>query len=139
LVADAVRLRREHPTWGAGLIRVLLRRLYPGRDLPAARTLQRWLRRAHLAPARAGRPRGRPPRRARQPHAVWQADAREQMTLRTGRRACWLHLVDECTGAALQTAVFPPGAVVRHPPAGGARPAAAGLRPLGPAGAGAGG
>src|SRR5438552_6837108 len=39
LVQAALALRREHPTWGAGLIRVLLRRGHAGRPLPTARTL----------------------------------------------------------------------------------------------------
>jgi Homeodomain-like domain-containing protein len=139
LVDDALRLRREHPTWGAGLIRVMLRRLHPGRDLPAARSVQRWLRQAGLAPARSGRPRGAPPLRAGRPHAVWQVDAREQIPLSGGDKVCWLRIVDECSGAALQTAVFPPGAPVGRSPAGGTGAAAAGLRPLGPAAAAAGG
>src|SRR5258705_11109615 len=41
LVQAVLDLRREHPTWGAGLIRVILRRLGHGEPLPATRTLQR--------------------------------------------------------------------------------------------------
>src|SRR5436305_1617814 len=52
--APAVLLRREHPAWGAGLIRVMLRRrgIEP---LPDARTLQRWFAEAGLGPAPQGR------------------------------------------------------------------------------------
>src|SRR4051812_36982659 len=50
----AVGLRREHPTWGAGLIRLLVR-LPPGRERPSERTVQRWLRQAGLGPAPTGR------------------------------------------------------------------------------------
>jgi hypothetical protein len=51
----ALALRREHPRWGAGLIRVMLRRRFLDEALPADRTLQRWFARAGLAPAAAGR------------------------------------------------------------------------------------
>ena len=49
--APAVLLRREHPAWGTGLIRVMLRRqgIEP---LPDARTLRRWFAKAGLGPAR---------------------------------------------------------------------------------------
>src|SRR5690242_15555908 len=110
----ALRLRRQHPGWGAPLIRVLLRHDFPRAELPSARTLQRWLRAAGLAPARAGR-RPRPdPGRARRPHAVWQMDAADRVRLGSGERVCWLRLVDEHTGAVLRTAVFPPRALVRR-------------------------
>src|SRR5260370_31010364 len=51
LLEDALQLRRAHSTWGAGLVRVLLRRHSPADPIPAARTLQRWFRRAELLPA----------------------------------------------------------------------------------------
>jgi hypothetical protein len=41
----AVTLRRQHPTWGAGLIRVILRRDGASSSPPTERTLQRWFRR----------------------------------------------------------------------------------------------
>jgi transposase len=131
----AVALRRDHPTWGAGLIRLHLR---PpgGRRPPAARTLQRWFRRAGLGPA----PRGRRPAaaapgaRAGRPHDVWQVDAKEQVRLRTGQRVSWLRVVDECSGAVLWTAVFPPRVLAQGPAGGRPGRTAAGVRPLGPAG-----
>jgi hypothetical protein len=39
--AAALALRREHPTWGAELIRVALGVRHPGRRRPTARTLRR--------------------------------------------------------------------------------------------------
>src|SRR4051794_7969352 len=75
VVQAAVNLRREHPTWGAGLIRVMLRRQLLPDPLPAERTLQRWLLRAGLAPAPAGRRTAAESRRAERPHQVWQMDA----------------------------------------------------------------
>ena len=109
VVQAALSLRREHPTWGAGLIRVMLRHQRPDDPPPAERTLQRWLLRADLAPAPAGRRPAADPRRAERPHEVWQMDAAEQVPLATRQLVCWLRVVDECSGAVLWTAVFPPG------------------------------
>ena len=49
-----LRLRREHPSWGAGLIRVQVLRAMPGRIVPSERTLPRWFVGAGLSPAPAG-------------------------------------------------------------------------------------
>src|SRR5262245_34866284 len=38
----ALDFRRDHPTWGAGLIRVVLRRRFPRSTPPSVRSLQRW-------------------------------------------------------------------------------------------------
>jgi Homeodomain-like domain len=110
LVRQVCQLRRAHPTWGAELIRVVLREGAPAAPLPSARTLRRHLRQAGLQPAPAGRPaRADRPRlpRADQPHLGWQTDAAEGLRLRSGQRVCWLRVVDECSGAFLQTVVFP--------------------------------
>jgi hypothetical protein len=131
--AAAVLLRREHPGWGAGLIRVMLAR--QGADpLPAVRTLQRWFAAAGLGPAPAGRrPDAERKRRADRPHDVWQVDAAEDMALAGGGRASWVRVADEFTGAVLGTAVFPPRAVERRPPGPDPGAPAAAVRPLGPA------
>jgi len=108
---QALGLRRDHPTWGAGLIRLQLRRRGCRGPLPTERTLQRWFHQAGLGPA----PKGRRPAtvagggRAKRPHDVWQIDAKEQIRLRDGQRVSWLRVVDECSGAVLWTKVFPPG------------------------------
>ena len=81
MVQTAVRLRREHPTWGAGLIRVQLLLEAPGRPVPSERTLQRWFVRADLSPAPAGRPPGTNLARATAPHEIWQMDAKEHIRL----------------------------------------------------------
>ncbi|SIO33840.1 Homeodomain-like domain-containing protein [Singulisphaera sp. GP187] len=132
LVQAVLELRREHPTWGAGLIRVMLRRNGLDGPLPATRTLQRWLLRADLAPAPPGRRPSSDTLRAARPHEVWQMDAAELVPLQTGQRVCWLRIVDECSGAVLWTEVFPPGplepGLARVDP--GSTPP--GLRPLGP-------
>jgi Homeodomain-like domain-containing protein len=103
--------RLQHPDWGAELIRVQLCRDHPDLAVPCGRTFQRWLARAGLGPIPTGRkaPPGR--RRAESPHAVWQTDAAEHMALASGEEASWLRVVDECSGAFLQTRVSPPGAV----------------------------
>jgi transposase len=130
--APAVLLRRQHPRWGAGLIRVYLARQGVA-PLPATRTIQRWFRRAGLAPAPAGRRPDADGRRAAAPHEIWQVDAAEEIRLEGAASACWLRVVDEFSGAVLHTAVFPPGALECGPRLGHAGAVAGGLPPLGPA------
>jgi transposase len=139
LVEAALAMRRGHAGWGAGLIRVLLAEQFPRRPVASERTLQRHLARAGLNPAPAGRRPGAPQDRATEPHQVWQVDAAERLTLADGTQASWVRIVDEYTGAFLQTAVFPPGDLEQRPPPGDASGAAPGLRGLGPARAAAGG
>jgi hypothetical protein len=139
LVQAAVGLRREHPTWGAGLIQVMLHRRLPNQPLPAVRTLQRWFQRAELSPAPVGRRSAADSRRAQRPHEVWQMDAAELVKLRTGQLVSWLRIVDECSGAVLLTAVFPPGPLDSGSAHGDSGATATGLRPVGPARAVAGG
>jgi transposase len=114
LFAFACDLRRQHPTWGAPLIRVHLfrethRRQLSSNLVPSARTLQRWFADdPHLAtPAPSGR---KPLARITptEPHDIWQMDAVEQLRLGNGQGVSWLRLVDQFSGAILSTAVFPP-------------------------------
>jgi transposase len=100
--------RREHPTWGAPLIRVALAEERPEVAWPQARTMRKWIARAGLGPAPRGRRPGRSPTRATRPHQTWQMDACEQIELKGGEKASWLRIVDEATGAVLGTVVFPP-------------------------------
>jgi hypothetical protein len=93
----------------------------PSDRLPCARTIRRHLRAAGLEPPRPGRPpaaaRPRVPR-AEQPHQGWQIDAAEGLRLKSQQRVCWLRVVDECSGAFLDTLVFPCARwehVERHP------------------------
>ena len=131
LVETAMSLRQEHPTWGAGLIRVQLLLEAPGRPVPSERTLQRWFVRAGLSPA----PAGRPPRtrldRATAPHETWQMDAKEHIRIKTREEVSWLRLIDECSGAVLWTAVFPPRGLAEGLPRGRAGTAPPGLDSLG--------
>lgn len=104
---QAAKMRQQHPTWGGGLIRVLLRE--QGNDAcPSERTLQRWFRQSSTPPAPPGRRPASDEQRARHPHDVWQMDAVDQLSLAGGQHASWLRVVDECSGAVLQTTIFPP-------------------------------
>ncbi len=107
LLRIACDLKREHPVWGAGLIRLQLRKHAHDRDLHSVRSHQ-------LAFVRAGvnRPRRRRAAavvvpQAVQPHEIWQVDAVENVPLATGQRICWLTVTDEASGAILATEVSP--------------------------------
>ena len=101
-------LAEHHPSWGAPYLRTVLRQQHAQLHWPSVRTLQRWLEKRRPRPVPTVR-RHSEYVRAEQAHAVWQMDATDQLPLRTGRQISWLRIVDECTGAFLQTRVFPPG------------------------------
>ena len=126
----ALQLRREHPAWGAGMVRVWLRR--SGVDsLPSARQIQRWFAAEGLNPPPRGR---RPPSARRQaltPHQTWQVDASERIALADGSEASWLRITDEFTGAVLLTAVFPPRLLELGCRGGNPEIAPAGVHPVG--------
>jgi hypothetical protein len=103
----ALTLKREHPRWGAGFIRLHLADRFPGTEFPASRTLQQWFQAAGLQPARAQQPPVARDR-ARAAHEVWQMDAKERMHLGDGSGASTLAVTDEASGALLATVVFPP-------------------------------
>jgi transposase len=128
----ALTLKQAHPRWGAGLIRLQLAEQFPGEPLPGVRTLQEWFQQAGLSVRRA-----QPPptnrQRARQPHEVWQIDAKEKMRLADGSGTCVLTVTDEATGALLGATPFPPLLLEPGPRAAGATGAAVGLRDLGTA------
>ena len=118
LLQIACDLKREHPAWGAGLIRLQLRKHVHEGGLPSIRSLQ-------LTFVRAGVNRPRHRRRtavvvpqAVQPHEIWQVDAVENVPLATGQRICWLTVTDEASGAILATEVSPPPPVGTRPRAG---------------------
>lgn len=102
----AVALRREHPTWGSGYIRVRLGMKDSDQPLPAERTLRAWFRKAGLSAAPAGRRPVLNLDRATRPHQVWQMDASECLRLKSGHHVCWLRVIDEFSGAILWTRVF---------------------------------
>lgn len=102
-------LKRLHPGWGAGLIRLALVNRYGEAKMPSLRSMQRWFRWAHLT---------KPRQQQNQPvigqsKAVrnsWQVDAKENLRLKDGRQACYLTITDEHSGAGLAALVFPPQA-----------------------------
>jgi hypothetical protein len=131
LVQEGLEIRADHPSWGAGLVRVFLRRRHPHEALPSERTLQRWFQRTRSPTAPPGRRPAAEAERARFPHEVWQVDAADQVRLQTGQGVCWLRFVDECSGAFLQTVVFPPGLLGARPGCPGTASVAAGFYRLG--------
>lgn len=103
----AIALKKAHPGWGAGLIRLELREAFEEVDLPVERTLQRWFRRGGVqkpAPERSPRPFGGRGKRA---HELWAMDAKEQIELADGSFASWLTVTDEGSGAILGAVLFP--------------------------------
>ena len=134
VVERALALKREHPRWGGGLIRLQLAQAFPDQPLPAPRTVQAWWARAGLQPVRAQRPPVRRDR-AQQPHEVWEIDAKERMRLADGSGTSVLTVTDEATGALLGLVAFPPVSLEAgpgYPRPGGARSA---LHAVGEAGA----
>jgi hypothetical protein len=107
LPAQALALRQAHPARGAGYIRVRRRDAHPDTPLPSVRTRARWFARPSPRPAPPGPRPQADSRRAAQPHEVWPRDAADQLRLRGGPGACWLRLVEECSGAFLPTVVSP--------------------------------
>jgi len=102
---QALDLRREHPSWGAPYLRTVLAER-SDQPLPCVRTLQRHFRSAGLQPAPAGRRPGTAYRRSQVCHEVWQLDASERIPLADGQEVSWLRVVDEHSGAFLQSRVF---------------------------------
>ena len=93
-------LKFLHRGWGAPLIGMFLKRRYGA--VPSTRTLQRWFKAAGLTELRQKRP---PSERVKadEIHGCWQLDAKERLPA----KACYLSIVDEHSGAFLETPVFP--------------------------------
>jgi hypothetical protein len=144
LVETALDLKRDHPSWGGGLIRLELPKKlaekYPNQpvasliSLPSVRTLQVWFKAAHLQPARATHPPVENKKeRGRKAHDVWQVDAKERMHL--GDQSCTstLAVTDEASGGLLGVTPFPPVSLDagsdNRGPAGSSRE----VHPVGPA------
>lgn len=107
LVRAALWLKRLHGTWGAPFIHLKLSERYGTGQMPCVRTLQRWFRRCGFT-----KPRQRLEKpcvgSSRAVHNIWQADAKENLTLLDETKACYLTLTDEHSGAGLAALVFPP-------------------------------
>lgn len=107
---QAIALKRAHPGWGAGLIRLELAQHFAEEALPSDRTLQRWFRAAGVGRKRTDTSPRPHITRGRQAHQVWAMDAKEQIRLADGSYVSWLTITDEGSGAILSATLFP------HPP-----------------------
>lgn len=101
-------LKRKNPKWGAPFIKTLLEERYPCEDFPSVRTMQLWFRKAGLSIPKAYR---KEPTIAKvnAVHDCWQIDAKENLKLQDGSKACYLTIVDVKSGAVLNTPIFPQG------------------------------
>ena|GEM_PF-1449957 len=133
LLRTACDLKREDPVWGAGLIRLQLRKHAHDRDLPSVRSLQLPFVRAGVNRPRRRRAAAVVVPQAVQPHEIWQVDAVENVPLAISQRICWLTVSDEASGAILATEVSPPPPVGTRPRARDPGDVPPRLRPLGPA------
>lgn len=103
---SAIYLKRRHPDWGGGYIRVVLQERWSECAIPSERTLQRWFRAAGVASAPM-RPVPPKPERAEQVHECWQVDAVSHQALADGTQASWLSATDVASGALLESSAFP--------------------------------
>jgi transposase len=102
----ALWLKRQHPGWGAPLIRCILQQKWPQARVPHVRTLQRWFRHQGVNQKRQGQRRVVAVKRGSTPHAVWEMDSKVRIRLRLGEQVQWLLISDECSGAVLYDHVF---------------------------------
>jgi len=103
----ACQLKHDHPTWGAGRIRLELLRDFASAQIPSPRVLQRAFQRAGVnRPRRSQRPKTSLVR-ALAPHEVWQVDAVEKARLATGEEVSWMTVTDEFSGALLASELSP--------------------------------
>jgi|SRR5579872_609379 len=107
LQQQALQSKREHPRWGATLVHMQLAEQFIGERLPGVRTIQSWWKAAGLQPPRAQQPPVER-ERGREPHEVWQIDAKERMRLGDGTSSCVLTVTDEASGTLLGLSPFPP-------------------------------
>lgn len=138
VVERAKELRRAHPDWGGGYIRLNLLRELPGEKVPGERQLQRQLSGAGLGVRRTKLP-SVAADWARKAFERVQVDAKERLRTLDGRECCYLNFIDEYTGAELEAFVFPPRAHQPSPGRGGVRlcavrAVALGVHPLFPDG-----
>ena len=106
MVRATLFLKRHHPTWGAGRIRVELLTHYDVSCVPAERSMQRWFKEKKLTEPKE---RHNEPHigRSKAVHNIWQMDAKERFTLLDERQYCYLTVTDEHSGAWLSSIAFP--------------------------------
>ena len=98
-------LKRKHPNWGAPIIKTILKDRYTEEVFPTVRTMQLWFRKAALNPPKAYR---KEPKveSVESTHDCWQIDAKENIKLLDGTKACYLTSVDVKSGSVLGAPVF---------------------------------
>jgi hypothetical protein len=100
----ALWLKQLHPLWGSPRIHTKLRERY-GDKVPTIRTINRWFMAVGLS-----KPRNLNQRtfigKSNGVHNIWQVDAKENLILLDGQKACYLTIVDERSGAWLASLVF---------------------------------
>ena len=118
ILRRACQLKRKHPTWGGGRIRIELLKLLGPTLVPSTRTLQRAFQGEGInRPRRSQRPRTA---RARPeaPHDVWEVDAVEKKRLKTGAEVSWMAAIDVYSGALLAGELSPPSPMADDPAEG---------------------
>lgn len=102
----SVWLKRKYPKWGAPFIKTILEERYAEESFPSIRTMQLWFRKAGLSLPKAYR---KEPvvEKVSAVHDRWQIDAKENLKLRDGTKACYLTIVDVKSGGVIDTPVFP--------------------------------
>jgi hypothetical protein len=115
MIRRACQLRRAHPKWGAGRIRVELLEHHKPATVPSVRVLQRAFQQDGInRPRRRQRPVSST-MQATSAHEVWQVDAVEKARLQTGAEVSWMAVTDQFTGALLANELSPPSPVaVNH-------------------------
>ena len=103
----SIRLKKKYPEWGAPFILTLLAERYPNESFPSPRTLQKWFKKNHLQKPPVVRPRPQAQnQKVLNVHDCWQIDAKENIHLKDGTKACYLTTVDVKSGIALGTPLF---------------------------------
>jgi transposase InsO family protein len=107
------RVRRQHRRWGAKKIRAVLQRRHPRQQVPALRTITRWLQRLRLSRPRRRRPARGPVvvlaklTRAKQSNQVWTVDFKGWWRTADGQRADPLTVRDLFSRYLLEVRLLP--------------------------------
>jgi transposase len=102
-----------HLEWGIPYIVSQIRVKYPDLPLQSIRHYQRLIKRDKKdAVSTVKMPKEPPLDQSREPHDVWQIDAKERIPLTgdEGKEACYLNITDEKTSAVLHAKAFSPRA-----------------------------
>lgn len=104
---EILRLKKEHPEWGAAFIRHQVVERFSEDKIPQVRRLQQWFKACALQKQKTRLPQTKV-RWAGRPFERVQVDAKESLQTKDGRACCYLTFTDEHTGSVLDAFVFPP-------------------------------